>query len=194
MPGPPACVTRATDPAAARMTVTLDGCAGPFGLGRLSGDIAVAFLANDDGSLHADQQGRGLTADGAPVTFSASADITLSGATRNARLHAAWTHTNDRGEVVAHSADFTIVLDVTRRCRDVNGAAVTTIGGREVDTAVQDYRICERADGSDACPSGTLDHTRPADGAMSTALFDGTEVATVTAGRAVERVWLACDP
>jgi hypothetical protein len=177
---PASCHTRVKDPTNRRVVhITFDDCTGPFGLVHLSGHVTVTFSSTDKGELRADYQSSDLTANGHPITWTASADITVNGNERDVTWHGVWDRTTDKGKTVSHTSDATIVDDVTTQCRTTNGTAVTTVDNREVDTTVKDYKICRDPDGSDSCPTGTVTHTRKSSGLSVTATFDGTNKATV---------------
>jgi len=186
------CVSRSWNPGTNVVTLTFADCAGPFGLASLSGDVLVTFSANPNGTLHVESQSDRLSVSGAPVSFAAAADVTVSGTMRNVGWHANWRREDSRGETIAHVSDATIVIDAVARCRDSNGAAVTTIGSREIDTKVEDYGICVWPDGVEACPSGALVQTHVDTGETVTMIFDGTDVATEQTPAGTVHVSLPC--
>jgi hypothetical protein len=189
-----ACVTRAADPSnPLAVDLKYSGCAGPFGLTQLSGTVVVTFSENPDGTLHAVHQGgEDLAVDGVPVTFSATADITVSGSTRNVHWAGTWLRPNARGELVTHKSDVTIVVDVASACRDTSGTAVTTVDARETDSTIDGYRVCLGGDGVEQCPLGTILHVHEDSGRRVQVTFDGTDVATVKGPAASTQVQLAC--
>jgi hypothetical protein len=193
---PAGCATRKRDATNnAVVHVTLDECSGPFGLVHLSGNITVTFSKSADGSLHAQAASSNMTVNGKAVTYSADADITVSGSTRTVKYSGAWTRENAKGETVSHTREGTTVIDISTRCRDTNGTAVTAFGAREVDSTIKDYKICRKADGTDGCPSGEIIHTAKASGKSLTFTFDGSSECKVTGpkGGSVE-VQLICTP
>lgn len=175
--------------------VTLDNCSGPFGLVHHSGNITVTFSKNADGSLHAQAASSDMTINGKTVTYSASSDITVSNGERTVKYDGAWTRENAKGETVSHTRQGTTVIDTTTRCRTTNGSAVTSVGNREVDSKITDYKICRKADGSDACPSGEIVHTHKASGKAVTFDFDGSAEAKVTGPKGnTSEAALVCSP
>jgi hypothetical protein len=193
---PAGCATRtrdATNPLVVK--VTLNDCSGPFGLKEHTGDIIVTFSKNADGSLHAQAASSNMTVNGKAVTYSADADITVSGAIRTVKFSGAWTRENARGETVSHTRQGTTVIDTSTKCRDTTGTAVTRVGAREVDSEIKEYKICRKADGSDGCPSGDIVHTNKNTGRSVTFAFDGSADATVTGPRGNSiQVPLVCTP
>jgi hypothetical protein len=173
--------------------ITLNECPGRFGRHVVSGTEIVRFSQGEGGVLHADFQSQGLTFDGRPATHTASADITFDGAGRHVVWQGAFDTTSDKGEAIAHASDLTIDVDPTQHCRTRNGSATTTIGGREIQTSIQDLRTCRDADGDAGCPSGTVVHTREPSGKEVTVSFDGSDQATITTPRgATFEATLAC--
>jgi hypothetical protein len=189
-----ACVTRAAvEGQPLEVVLTFTDCAGPFGLAGLSGSVFVTFSQNPDGTLHALHQGSGLAVGGVPVTFSAEADITVSGTTRNVRWTTLqWVRPGAQGQVVSHTSDVTIVVDVASQCRDTSGTAVTTVDGRETDSTIDGYRVCLGSDGVEQCPLGTIFHVHEDSGRRVQVTFDGTDVATVKSPTASTQEQLAC--
>lgn len=181
---PTGCVSRAKDPTNPRVAhVTFTDCTGPFGLVHLSGEEVVTFSAGPGGALHADIAGVDLTANDKPITFSATADITIDGAARNVKWQGTWTHVNDHGVTVSHTSDLRIDVDTAAGCATSNGNAKTTVASREVDTTVSDYEVCRNSDGALSCPSGTVTHTGKLSGKVVTVTFDGTDTAAVSGPR-----------
>lgn len=181
---PAGCVTRKVDPTNPRVVdLTFDNCTGPFGLVALSGSMTATFSSNADGSLHIDLQSANLTANGHPVTHSGSGDVHVNRTTRNVTWHGDWTRVNRAGETVAHTTSLSIAIDSSTKCRDVNGTAQTTIGAREVDSTIKDYKVCGGALGTDACPSGEVTLVHKASGRTITVDFDGSDKAILTGPR-----------
>lgn len=193
---PAGCVTRQRDATNKSVVhVTLKDCSGPFGLVHHSGDITLTFSKSADGGLHVNGTSSNMTVNGKAVSWSTDADIAVSGTTRTVKYNGAWTRENAKGETVSHTRTGTTVIDTAAKCRDTNGTAVTQVGGREVDSVIKDYKICRKTDGTDACPSGEIQHTHKASGRTVTDDFDGSAEAKVTGpkGNSVE-VPLVCTP
>lgn len=180
------CRSRAIDPSDPHtVIITLTDCTGRFGKHHVSGQEIVHFTLGDNGVLHADFHSEGLTFDGRPATHTASADITFDGAGRHVAWQGSFDSTSDGGEALAHTSDLTIDVDTVAHCRTRNGTAKTTIGGREIDSSIQDLRTCRDADGDAGCPTGEVVHTREPSGKVVTVSFDGTDQATITTPRGV---------
>jgi hypothetical protein len=193
---PPGCLTRAKDPTNPRVVhLTFKDCTGPFGLVKLNGEETVTFDKGADGKLTASFTSENMTANGHPVQHSATAEITVVGTERTVVWQGAWTRVNGKGETVAHTSDLTIKVDTSTHCRVENGTAKTNVGDREVDTTIDDVKLCPNASGAEGCPSGTVTHTRTKNGKSVKVEFDGSAEAKVTGpnGNSIE-VALVCTP
>jgi hypothetical protein len=182
---PSGCVTRArsaTDPS--EVTVTFTDCTGPFGLVHIDGEETVSFSAAPGGALQASIEGVNLTANGKPITHSATAIITFpSATTRSVSWRGSWQRTDDLGDLVQHTSDLTIAVDLTAGCRSSSGTAQTTVANREVNTTLTGYQVCHNASGQEGCPSGAVDHVGVTSGRTVEIHFDGTNEAEVTGPR-----------
>jgi hypothetical protein len=179
---PAGCVAKAKDPTDARVAhVTFTDCTGPFGLVHLNGEVVSTFSLGAGGALHVDLAGKDLTANGHPITYAATADVTVDGAMRNVKWHGNWTGTNTKSQTIAHTSDLVIVVDTTAKCSTSDGTAVTTVATRAVDTTIKGYKICLAADGITlSCPTGTVTHTGKLTGKSVTTVFDGSDQAKIT--------------
>lgn len=190
---PAGCATRTKDATANVVHIHLNDCTGPFGLLHWNGDITVTFSKGASaGVLHAEAASSDMTVNGHAVTYSAAKDITVNGGQRTVTGTWSWTRETASGATVAHTGQFTTVIDVQSGCRDTNGTAMTTVGNREVDSTIKDYKIC-RAAGEDECPSGEIDHHHKLSGRTVVVVFNGTNEANVSiaGGKGVE-VPLVC--
>ncbi len=193
---PAGCLTRTKDATNPRVVhLTFDHCTGPFGLVKVTGEEVVTFDKAADGKLVASFASVNLKANGKPLTHSATAEITVAGDERTVDWQGAWTRVNGKGLTVAHTSDLTIKVDRATRCRVENGTAKTTVGDREVDTTIEDVKLCPNAAGQEGCPSGTVTHTAKKSGKVVTIEFDGSDQATITGpkGNAFE-AQLVCTP
>lgn len=196
---PSGCVTRtkdANDPRVAH--VVLDDCTGPYGLLHLTGEVLVTFSLGAGGALHAEIAGVDLAANGKPIDFAASADITSTTTTRHVVWSGHWNRTNDKGLALDHTSDLTVDIDTAAGCRAVDGSASTTVtpsGGeaRGVESTFADVKVCKNPDGNDACPSGTVTHTGKVSEATVTCAYDGSATAAITgAGGRTWEIDLVC--
>jgi len=182
---PSGCVTRtqsATD--ASVVTLTFNDCTGPFGLVHLDGQETVTLSAAPGGALQASLEGVNLTANGKPLTQSATAIITFpSSTTRSVAWTGSWQRTDDLGDVVQHTSSVTIAVDLTTGCGTSTGTAKTVVATREVDTTITDLQLCHSATGVEGCPSGSVEHDGVTSGKTVSITFDGTDEAEVTGPR-----------
>ncbi len=180
---PSGCVTRAQT-SQSEVTITFNDCTGPFGLVHLDGEEIVTFSAAPGGALEADIDGMSLTANGKPVTQSAIAIITFpSSTTRAVAWKGSWQRTDDLGDVVQHTSDLTISVDLSTGCSSSSGTAQTNVASREVNTTISGFQICHSTSGEEGCPSGAVDHVGVTSGKTVQIKFDGTDQADVTGPR-----------
>jgi hypothetical protein len=176
---PLGCATRPKDPNDPLSVIgTMNGCTGPFGLVHVSGQLVATFSTSASGALHIAVTSKNLTANGRPVTESGEGDVTVSGSKRVVAWKGEWTRENLLGETVTHTNDATVTIDTTTWCRTVDGTAETSVGARQIASAVKGYTLCREPDG-DGCPSGEITHTRVSTGATLTIDFNGTAEAKV---------------
>ncbi len=137
-----------------------------------------------------------MTINGKPATYSADSDITVDAAAKTVTIkhNGAWTRENAKGETVSHTRAGTTVVDVAAKCRTTNGTGVTKAGAREVDSTLKDYKICRKADGSDACPTGEVTHAHKLSGKTFTVEYDGSAQATITGPKGSAEIALVCTP
>jgi hypothetical protein len=193
------CRTRTIDPSLPNVVhVVLKDCTGRLGRHHVSGNMTITFSANSDGSLHAEHQSDSLTIDGLPATHEASADITINGDLRHVTWHGVWTHTKTDGETATHTADHVIDIDRATHCRTVNGAGITHVGDRQIDSKITNFITCEGPSDVDSCPTGTIEHDNLAKQRTVTEIFDGSNVASVQIvkpkGETTRQVTLNCGP
>ncbi len=194
---PSGCVTRAKSTTAANtVDVTFTDCTGPFGLLHLDGEETVAFSAAPGGGLLATIDAVNLTVNGSPVSHSATAVITFPTATtRSVVWTGSWQRTDDLGDLLQHTSDLTISVDLTAGCRTATGTAVTTVADRKVDTTITSYQVCHTAAGVEGCPSGAVDHDGVTSGKTVEITFDGSAEAEVTGPKGdTFEVPLVCTP
>jgi len=198
---PSGCVTRAqTGPS--QVTVTFNDCTGPFGLVHIDGQELVTFVPAPGaalapgGALQATIEGVSLTANGRPISHSATAVITFPDSnTRAVAWNGSWKRMNDLGEMVQHTSDLRISVDLSTNCRTINGSAQTHVDAREVNTTITGYEMCHDAMGQEGCPSGAVDHVGVTSGKTVQIQFNGTAEADVTGARGdTFQVPLVCTP
>lgn len=182
---PSGCVTRAKSATSANVvTVTFDDCTGPFGLVHIDGQETVTFSAAPGGGLQASIEAVDLTVNGKPVTHSATAVITFpTPTTRSVAWTGSWQRTDELGNLLQHTSDLTISVDLTAGCRTTSGTAQTKVASRQVDTTITDYKLCHDAAGEEGCPSGSVDYDGVTSGKTVEVQLDGTDEAEVTGPR-----------
>jgi len=186
---PAECVAKSAN--GAELSVSYDGCTGPFGRVRLDGSVAATFEVTGACLLRADITDTGLTANDRPLAYQATADIAVREEAYEVDWQASFAATTRRGRSVEQVSDFSVVVDRATSCRSFDGSAEGNVDGTEYDLSVSGMSICPGA-----CPaSGRVDATwhgrRERDFRVD---FDGSSVARVTlpSGR-VKDVTMICD-
>ena len=183
---PLGCVSRARDTAdPAVVHVTFTDCTGPFGLVHIDGEEDVTLSAGANGALQAQIASVSPTANGKPISHSGTAEITFpSATTREVVWTGSYTRVDDLGDTVAHASDLEISADLVSGCNTASGSARTMVAAREVDTAVNQYKLCrDPTTGAVGCPSGSVVHTGKLSGRTVSIAFDDSDVAQVTGPR-----------
>jgi hypothetical protein len=190
---PPGCISRERT-SETTTTLTFTDCTGPFGLVHLNGsEVATFSRGAAAGVLHVEIVSQDLTANGKSIDHQASADVTFPTATTlDVAWKGSWQHTTAAGREIDHQSDLTIAIDLTSLCAKASGTGETTVDGRGVTTDFDAYQVCRNADGSDACPTGSVDITAKSGDASLSIDFDGTNKAEVSAGAHDFAVPLVC--
>ena len=189
---PPGCVSRART-SETTASITFTNCTGPFGLVQLNGSEVATFSPGAGGALHVEITSQNLTANGKSIDHQASADVTFPTATTiDVAWKGSWQHTTSAGHEIDHHSDLTIAIDTTSLCAKASGTGETTVDGKGITTSFDAYQVCRSADGSDACPTGSVDITAESGDASLSIDFDGTNKAEVTAGTHDFSVPLVC--
>ncbi len=162
----------------------------------INGQETVTLGSATGGALKANIDGLNLTANGKPISHSATAVITFpSATTRAVAWDGSWQRTNELGQVVAHTSDVRISVDLAAGCRTIDGTAQTYVDAREVNTTITGYQLCHDVSGQEGCPSGAVNHVGVTSGKTVQIQFDGTAEAEVTGPRGdMFQVPLVCTP
>src|SRR6185436_20731534 len=118
---PEGCATKTRD--GDNVHVEFNSCTGPFGLVRLKGGIDVTFSVAPDGALHATLKSESLTLQDRPVTYNATADVTVDGTERNLTWSGKWTSETLAGAPVEHSSSGDLTVDLATSCVSFTGQA-----------------------------------------------------------------------
>lgn len=178
--------------------VTLNNCTKRFGKHVIDGEMKLTFSQGERGLLHVERESLRLTVDGLPASHRASTDIVFDGEQRVATTQGVWERTRDDGSRMTRTGSHTVTFQVASKCRSSSGSSTVQIDGEEVGSGVSELAWCELDDGSDSCPVGEIEHSRPSKGKHVTKRFDGTATATaeISTRRGVRtrQIPLVCTP
>jgi len=158
--------------------VEFDRCTGPFGRVELTGGIEADFEVTGECRLRATVADQGLTANGRPLDYQATADIAVTDGAHLIDWNARVTGTTRRGRTVEQTSSLHVVLDRDTSCRTFDGTTDGSVDTFEYDWSATGMAVCPGE-----CPSsGVIDaawHRGRRDREFHIA-FDGSNVAHVT--------------
>jgi hypothetical protein len=173
---PESCVDKTAD--ASTVHVTFDGCTGPFGRLKLDGGVDARFEVMDECRLRADLHDTGLTGNGRPLEYQASADIVVLDGAHEIAWNAHVSGTTRRGRSIEQVSAMQVVLDPATGCRTLTGNADGNVDGFEYDWGVTGMSVCPAE-----CPSSGVVKAAWHRGRRDRNFrveFDGSSVAHVT--------------
>jgi hypothetical protein len=186
---PAGCLTAVKE--AGKTTYTFDGCTGPLGLRKLNGSMDVTWSRLGTDGLHLDIVGAGMKMNGASFAWTATADITRSGAQRSMHWVGTFNGTTARGKTIARSNDKTISWTIGERCLTVDGVSQGQVADRGLRIVVDSFRRC-----TGSCPDAgsQITITHAATGRTVSITYEGGAAATFTGanGRTSE-ITLLCN-
>lgn len=148
-------------------------CTGPYGILHYNGTVTSTY-AWEPGKLTVTHEATDFHIDGATISGKRVVVYTKSGTVYTKTRTGDWTGTTGKGRPVTHTANFTSTYDASSKCVTRDGAATTSIGGREFDWSISGYKRC--GVGSLGCPDSgkiTLSRTKGGDTASLTIEFLG---------------------
>ena len=174
---PEGCATKTAE--GATVHAELDDCTGPFGRVHLDGGIDAELSTTSCEQLHAELFDSGdLTANEAPLEYSATAEITASETQRFVDWSGRVALTTKRGQEVEQTSDLAVVGDVADDCLSIEGTAAGHVDSVEYDVNLEGLRVCPGA-----CPErgtvGVHAEGRRREASISIE-FDGSSTARVT--------------
>lgn len=187
---PEGCATKTRDGNVVH--VAFNDCTGPSGLVHVKGGIDVTFSATAAGALHADFESvDGLSVQGRPVTYSATAELAADGTKRTLTWSGTWSSETAAGASIEHSSSGDLTVDLVTACITFNGEASGSIDKRGIDLTIDDLNACPAV-----CPAtGTITAVGKASGMSVSVTFDGTAKASVIGPKGNKfTVPLACSP
>ena len=170
-------------------------CTGPYGLVNFNGTVTSTYVRSG-GTLTVTHEATGFKANGAAISGKRVVVYTKSGTVITRHRTGMWTGTTKNGKVFSHNADFTATWDSATKCITRDGAAQSTVGGREFSHSITGFKRC--GIGMLGCPESgkiVLERTKNGTSASVTIEFLGGREFTVTGprGRSATRE-LVCNP
>jgi hypothetical protein len=187
---PESCVEKTADDATVH--VAFDGCTGPFGRMKLDGGVDARFEVTGECRLRADIFDTGLTGNGRPLEYQASADIEVLEGVEAIDWKAHVSGTTRRGRSIEQVSAMHVVLDRATSCRTLAGETDGNVDGFEYDWGVTGMTVCPGE-----CPSSGVVKAAWHRGRRERNFrveFDGSKVAHVTLPSGDTRdVAMVCD-
>lgn len=171
---PRGCLVVKNDAVAKTATYTFDGCSGPNGLLKVTGELKVSYQVNGN-TLVLDLVGTGLKVRGATADYSAHGEITANGLQRQMTWSASLSGTTARGRDFTRTNKKTVSWTVGEKCFALSGESEGDVKGRKLKTVITDYSRC-----AGSCPEagGKITITNETTGTTVEIDFDGTDRAT----------------
>jgi hypothetical protein len=181
------CLTVTSDLATKTVTYAFADCSGPNGIYKISGTIVAAY-AVAPGKLTLNLVGTDLHVNKATVDWTATSEITASGADRSMHWAGSLAGVTAHGKTFSSTNDKTLTWRFGERCFGVSGSSKGKVRDRYLETEVTNYRRCQGA-----CPeAGGKITVSNAAGVKIELTFDGTSQATFTSAKGTSTVDLAC--
>lgn len=173
---PRGCLTVTHDATAQTVTYGFAGCSGPHGLFRITGEVKATYRATP-GRLVLNLVGTDLTVNRAQIDWSATAEITATGAAREMRWKGQLAGTTPRGRTFSRTNDKVVVWRFGERCFALSGTSSGTVRDREIRTEIFDFERCQLS-----CPEagGRIVITDVKRSKTVEIAFDGSSRATYT--------------
>jgi hypothetical protein len=147
---PAGCLTEINDVATSTATFTYADCTGPYGLVHLTGTVTVAYSSTGANDLTLNLSATNFQINKATLTsFTATAAITATGATRDMTWNASMSGVTGRGRDFTRttSKNLTWTVGGATECVAIDGTAEGTVTGAHLKTTITSYQRCK-----DACP------------------------------------------
>lgn len=184
---PQGCLTVTPDDAAKTVTYAFANCAGPNGIFKIRGTI-VATYTTAPGKLTLNLVGNDLLVNRATIDWTATAEITNSGADRSMHWKGSLSGTTPRGKTFSRTNEKVVSWRFGERCFAVSGISEGQVRDRYLRTEITGFRRCQGA-----CPEAggriTISNEKKLKVEI---LFDGTSKASYTSPKGETTFDLAC--
>lgn len=182
------CLTVTSDEAAKTVSYRFEDCSGPNAIFKIKGVITATY-ATSPGKLVLNLVGTDLRINRAVVDWSATAEITASGADRSMHWKGALSGTTARGKTFSRTNDKVVTWRFGERCFGVSGVSEGKVRDRYLRTEITDFRRCQGA-----CPEAGGRITISNEAKLKVEiLFDGSNRATYTGPKGTTTFALACN-
>jgi hypothetical protein len=184
---PKGCLTVTSDAATKSVTYAFADCTGPNGVFKIRGTI-VATYATAPGKLTLNLVGNDLHVNKSVVDWTATAEITATGAAREMRWNGSLSGTTARGKTFSRTNTKVVTWRFGERCFGVSGTSDGKVRDRELRTEITDFRRCQGS-----CPEagGKITISNAAKVKVEIT-FDGSSRATYTSPKGTTTFDLAC--
>lgn len=153
---PAGCITTTVE--GNKATHVFADCTGPHGILHFTGTV-ISTYTREPGKLTIKHQATGFEINGATISGERVVVYTRSGTVVTKTREGTFTGTTKKGNALSHTASFQTTWNATTRCVTRDGAATTSVGNREFDWAISNFKRC--GIGQLGCPeSGTVTLSR----------------------------------
>ncbi len=149
---------------------TYNGCTGPRGLVKVSGEVDLAVSVSTAGAITVHATSTDLQVNGATLDVDATGTYTVTGTGHTLSVQTSGTGTGARGRAIDHEGNYTISWDAATQCHTIDGKWSTDIGLLDRSNTVQLSRC------GGGCPTGSVAHNYLGNRTL-TVTFDGTATA-----------------
>lgn len=153
---PAGCITTTVE--GNKATHIFADCTGPHGILHFTGTV-VSTYTREPGKLTIKHQATNFRINGATISGERAVVYTRSGTVVTKTRDGNWTGTTKKGNALSHTASFQTTWNASTKCITRDGAATTSVGNREFDWAISNFKRC--GIGGLGCPeSGTITLSR----------------------------------
>lgn len=184
---PRGCLQATADTVARTVTYVFTNCAGPNGIFKVRGTV-VATYATAPGKLTLNLVGNDLLVNRSTIDWTATAEITNTGADRSMHWKGALSGITPRGKTFSRTNEKLITWRFGERCFGVSGVSEGEVRDRFLRTEITGFRRCQGG-----CPEAGGRITISNENKLKVDItFDGTKRATFTSPKGQTTFELAC--
>lgn len=139
---PAGCLVVTDAPAQHTATYVFSGCTGPYGLVKITGTVTVDYSSTGPTELTLNYAAKGLAINGATIDWTATANITASGAMRDMQWNGMFSGTTRHGRAFSRTNTKHYTWTVGVPCLSVTGSSDGTVTGHELKTTIVSWSQC----------------------------------------------------